>query len=180
LTVSNEEKRSTEHEGDASGAQDVISPPASSASPASVAQGPVEQPATGQPQQIAVAMAQFVGPLPPPAMLEHYNRVFPGCAERIIKMAEGQALHRQGLEQAVVQSKIDNERRGQWCAFVLGMTGVIGAVLLLAMGRDLAGFGIFVVSLGSLIGVFIVAQRTQAKELDEKRKNAQSVRTPVG
>jgi uncharacterized membrane protein len=31
-------------------------------------------------------------------MLAHYEQVFPGCAERIVKMAENQAEHRQGLE----------------------------------------------------------------------------------
>ena len=102
-------------------------------------------------------------------MLQQYNQVFPGCAERIIKMAEDQGRHRQGLEQAVVQSKIGNERRGQWFAFVLGMTGILGAIYLVAIGRNLAGFG-----------VFVVAQRKQAQELADKRREAESVRTPAG
>jgi uncharacterized membrane protein len=123
---------------------------------------------------------EFAGPLPPPAMLEQYNRVFPGCAERIIKMAEDQGRHRQGLEQAVVQSKIANERRGQVFAFVIGLTGILGAVYLVAIGRSLAGFGVFVGSLGSLIGVFIVAYRKQAQELPKKRGEAESVEAPVG
>jgi uncharacterized membrane protein len=125
-------------------------------------------------------MAEFAGPLPPPAMLEQYNRVFPGCAERIVRMAEEQAHHRQGLEQSVIQSKIANERRGQWFAFALGMAGVVGAVYLLATGRRLAGFGVFLVSLGGLVGTFIVTQRAQARELEEKRREAQTLRAPAG
>ena len=32
--------------------------------------------------------ASFSGPLPPPSILEDYDRVCPGAADRIIKMAE--------------------------------------------------------------------------------------------
>jgi uncharacterized membrane protein len=38
-------------------------------------------------------------------MLQGYEEVLPGAADRILRMAEDQAMHRQHLERTVVQSK---------------------------------------------------------------------------
>lgn len=103
-------------------------------------------------------------------MLEHYNHVFPGCAERILKMAEDQAHHRQDLERSVVQAKIGTERRGQWFGFLLGLVGIAGGVYLVRSGQSITGFGVFLTSLGTLVGVFLYGQRKQAKELEGKRR----------
>jgi uncharacterized membrane protein len=37
---------------------------------------------------VAQTGTYFAGPLPPPQILEKYNSIVPGSAERIIKMAE--------------------------------------------------------------------------------------------
>lgn len=65
-----------------------------------------QQPASrsGTRTEIAVTAERFAGPLPHPDILERYDKIVPGLAERIVKMAEGQSQHRQGLEHMVVQS----------------------------------------------------------------------------
>jgi uncharacterized membrane protein len=40
----------------------------------------------------------FSGPLPHPDVLRKFNEIIPGAAERIIKMAEDQSIHRKELE----------------------------------------------------------------------------------
>lgn len=92
-------------------------------------------------------------------------------------MAEDQLRHRQALEKSVIESKIRNERLGQWFAFILGITGIIGAVYLVAIDKPLAGFGVFLGSLGGLVSAFLIAQRRQARELDEKRKEIETAKT---
>ena len=42
--------------------------------------------------------ATFSGPLPPPALLQGYENIKPGFAERIVQMAEGEANHRREQE----------------------------------------------------------------------------------
>ena len=37
---------------------------------------------------VSMVSQEFSGPLPPPAVLDDYNRVVPSAAERIIAMAE--------------------------------------------------------------------------------------------
>ena len=46
----------------------------------------------------------FQGPIPPPSVLEAYEKILPGAAERILKMAENQSTHRQEIEKIVVRS----------------------------------------------------------------------------
>jgi uncharacterized membrane protein len=48
------------------------------------------------------------GPLPNPETLAQYNDIIPDGADRIMKMAEGQASHRQKLEEYVIKT---NSRR---------------------------------------------------------------------
>jgi uncharacterized membrane protein len=54
------------------------------------------------------------GPLPSPEAFEKYNLVLPGAADRILKMAETQATHRQGLERFAV--------RGDFYKTIMGIT----------------------------------------------------------
>jgi uncharacterized membrane protein len=52
--------------------------------------------------QIEATFAQhFRGPLPPPELLEHYEKVLPGGAERIFRMAENEQEHRHALEKTL-------------------------------------------------------------------------------
>ncbi|MBI1739603.1 MAG: DUF2335 domain-containing protein [Acidobacteriales bacterium] len=54
----------------------------------------------------AVEVSRFSGPLPHPEDLAKYEQVLPGSADRIIRMAERQAEHRQNLEKTVVLSNV--------------------------------------------------------------------------
>jgi hypothetical protein len=45
-----------------------------------------------------VASQSWHGPLPPPAALEHFERIVPGAAQRLIDMAEAEQKHRHSIE----------------------------------------------------------------------------------
>ena len=141
----------------------------------------VAHPSTRRPASETTLIQQvvqhFEGPLPPPEVLEHYDRTLPGLAERIAVMAEqrhemarSQATHRRELEKVVVQAKIGNERLGQIFAFILG-SGTIGAGVLLAWnGKETAGISAIVSALATLLTVFFVGRRKQSQELQRKRE----------
>ncbi|WP_175201656.1 DUF2335 domain-containing protein [Achromobacter insolitus] len=48
----------------------------------------------------------YEGPIPPPALLEHYNEIVPGAAERIIAMAESETAHRRQMESMQVNADV--------------------------------------------------------------------------
>jgi len=79
-------------------------------------------------QQSVVAMNQqiFVGPLPPPDVLEAYRRIDPTYPERIMQQFEAEAEC--GRQARINQQKaeIDRDKRGQYLAFM----SIVGILML--------------------------------------------------
>lgn len=111
----------------------------------------------------------FSGPLPPPEVLERYNKIVPGVAERIIKMAEQQSAHRRSLEAQVINSDIKNSKLGLYFGFMIGLTGIIGSVITSIYVSQLAGGVLGIGSLTALTGVFIYGSQSRKKEREERR-----------
>ncbi|EKD93233.1 MAG: hypothetical protein ACD_28C00200G0006 [uncultured bacterium] len=82
----------------------------------------------------------FSGPLPPPNLLQGYENILFGAADRIISMAEKQANHRQDLEKSVTQSNISNERMGMWMAFTLTVSLMGFGAYLILNDKNTAGY----------------------------------------
>jgi len=66
------------------------------------------------------------GPIPDPRTLIHYNSAVPDAAERILSMAENEAMHRQQLEASTLEANIKDRKSlrlemkiGQLLAFML-------------------------------------------------------------
>jgi len=109
---------------------------------------------------------QYSGPLPPPAALEHYERISPGLSDRIVRMAEAEAQHRRLLERheqdfLVADGEQDRKerKRGQVFALVI-------AVIALACSTGCAVYGATVVAsiiggttIVGLVTAFIIGQR---------------------
>ncbi len=112
--------------------------------------------------------AQFAGPLPPPDMLAAYDRVVPGAAERILKMAEEQSRHRQAIEEKVISASIQKSKTGLWFGFIIGLGGLATSCTIALAGQP--GWGSFM-GLGSLAvlsSVFVYGSQQQKKERREK------------
>ncbi len=113
-------------------------------------------------------------------MLEKYNQVFPGCAERIVTMAESQLAHRHQLETTHIQGGQKSERLGQIFGFTLGLVAIVGGIWLIAHGKDVQGLVAILGAIGGLAGVFIYGRRAQAKEREKKRELSQQLPLPYG
>ncbi len=118
----------------------------------------------------------FSGPIPPATELEHYERVHPGLAERIVSMAErqlsmaeSQMRHRQDLESKVITSNVRLSYLGLVSGFVLGTGGLGAAVYLIRLGKELGGGAAFIASLATLAGLFIYGRKKQQR--GEKNRN---------
>jgi uncharacterized membrane protein len=66
---------------------------------------PVRPPAAS-PQSIQLTQQTFQGPVPPPVILEGYERIHPGATNRIFTMAESEQAHRHALEVAATNANI--------------------------------------------------------------------------
>ena len=113
-------------------------------------------------QEISMA---FSGPLPHPEILQKYDEILPGAAERIIKMAEQQAEHRRSMEQQAIKSDIKNSGLGIWCGVIIGISGIIGGIMVAIFGKQpLFGGILSFATLASLVGVFIYGTQSRRKE----------------
>lgn len=89
---------------------------------------------------------QWEGPLPPPAALEHFNRVIPNGADRIMQMVELEQSHRHQQDSRALDAQIKDYRRGHWLGAGVSAVAILGAVLTAYLG------GHFMVSI-ALVGL---------------------------
>ncbi len=95
-----------------------------------------------RPAAVVATATAWQGPIPSPAVLEHYNSIVPNAAERILTMAEEEARIRRDQvqkdhdsENRVKESDVNqyhsDVKRGQYLA-ALVMLGIVAAVVVCA------------------------------------------------
>jgi uncharacterized membrane protein len=114
------------------------------------------------------ALRYSSGPLPAPEVLEHYDRIIPGGAGRIVGWVENQAGHRQSLETKRVLADISHESRGQIFAFILTLLTLGCSTFLIHEGRDVSGLAMILGELSILAGIFVYNRISQVRELRGK------------
>jgi uncharacterized membrane protein len=113
-------------------------------------------------------VAYHEGPLPHPSLLARYDEVIPNGADRIMKMAEEQAKHRQYLEKKVINSDITRSYSGLVAAFFLAAGSIGGGVYVTSIGQGIYGVAIFGATIISLVTTFIYGTNSRKRERDEK------------
>lgn len=113
----------------------------------------------------AVAQVQatsFSGPLPHPDILAKYDAIAPGFADRVIRLAEGEAEHRRRQEAKELDANIEGMhaqikevRLGQIFAFLIGAITIIVGAVVATHGAEWAGGLIGTGGVVSLVSVFI-------------------------
>ncbi|MBI4266931.1 MAG: DUF2335 domain-containing protein [Chloroflexi bacterium] len=117
----------------------------------------------------------YEGPIPDPSTLQEYEKVIPGSADRILRMAERQAEHRQFLEKTVIHGDSRRAFYGLWVGAFVALCVLGGAIFLIYTGHDVAGAVIGGLDIVSLVSVFVygtVSRRT------ERVKKAALLRKP--
>ena len=102
--------------------------------------------------------ASFEGPMPPPAILEGYERLVPGAAERILAMAESDTKHQHAIEFAALNAAEGEVKRGQIFAFVIGLAALLASMFALYMGSPAVAGIIGGTTVVGLVSVFIVGR----------------------
>jgi len=85
---------------------------------------------------MAVSSVHYQGPIPPASELTGINNVVPGGADRVIRMAESQARHRQDMEKVVITSQQSQTAQGQWFAFIIALMLVAAGTFCILKGHD--------------------------------------------
>ena len=108
------------------------------------------------------------GPLPEAQQLEHYERIEPGAANRILTLVENQSAHRQAMEKEVVSSNSRDSLLGIISAFGLGLATIICGTIVILSGHGIYGTLLGGAGLTGLVTAFIYGTRSSRKERAEK------------
>ena len=116
------------------------------------------------------------GPIPPPEVLEKYNQILPGMAQRILAMAEKQSDHRQKVEVAVIKSDIVKSYLGMIFATIIVLFGMAVAALIAVLGNSanskiLAAF-IVAFDFGAVVLIAVNNKKSQTRQLDKRRDSS--------
>ena len=109
-------------------------------------------------QAITQVQATFSGPIPHPLILEEYDRLVPGAAERILAMAEQDAKHQQAMETGTLKAAESSARRGQYFGLIIGLAALSAAMGALAMGSATVAGVIGGTTVVGLVSVFIIGR----------------------
>jgi uncharacterized membrane protein len=77
---------------------------------------------------------QWTGPLPPPAALEHFDRVIPNGADRIMKMIEQEQAHRIAYENETLTAVKGDNKRGHYIGAIACFGALGGAIYTASIG----------------------------------------------
>jgi uncharacterized membrane protein len=130
---------------------------------------------TARVTRLEAHLESFSGPMPNPSLLKDYEAIIPGCAARMLSMAEKQAEHRQSLERIVIIGDSKRADNGLKAGFIVAIVGLISAVLLVVTGHDWAGFTIGGLDLVSLVSVFVYGTISRRSERAKKENQMAQV-----
>lgn len=104
--------------------------------------------------------ASWSGPLPPPAAMAEYDRIYPGAARTILEMAQAEQANRMRLESQDLHHRMWMEKAGLLTGFALCVTGIVLGGLLVYLSKSLEGFGVFLGSIGALVAAMIYKSKS--------------------
>lgn len=131
---------------------------------------------------------RFEGPIPPPAVLQGYEQILPGAAERILRMAEQQAAHRHSLELKSINANISgadrqleladkqlkavyaSDKLGQWLGFAVSMCCLGGGIYLGVIGQPWLAGVLVSLPIASVIKAFRDQGQQQPKDKHDEQK----------
>jgi len=82
----------------------------------------------------AIQTSQWTGPLPNPEALEHFERILPGSANRLILLLEREQAFRIDAEKTALAARIAFGARGQYLGFSVAALAILAVVVTAYMG----------------------------------------------
>ncbi len=113
--------------------------------------------------------SSYSGPIPSPELLQQFNLVEPGLANRIVAMTEMEGDHRRAMEMKSLDAEIalkhrgfDQVRRGQFFGFAIGTITLLLGAYMATNGASIVGGLVGTGGVVGLVTVFVVGRRTVA------------------
>lgn len=119
-----------------------------------------------QNQLVAIQGQQYSGPIPPPEILQGFENIVPGSAERILRMAEENGKHQRELESKALDGTYKTIKTGQIFGFIIGIVALLSSVVALFLGSEIAASIIGGTTVVGLVTVFVTGRFIESKNND--------------
>lgn len=129
--------------------------------------GTVSQHGTALPNQQpggSIRIQGYSAPIPPPGMVREYEEMHPGFLDRWMRTVEKEQTHDHAISDKILEVQTSLEKRGQACAFVIGVLGLGGGIYLFLTGHDVGGGLVVGGTLVSLVTAFLKSQGAPTPE----------------
>ena len=123
-------------------------------------EGALEELSTRISEKLSVTIS--AGPIPPPDIMEQYEKTLPGSADRILKMAENQSEHRQSLEKQRLSFSNREVHLGQIFGFLIGAIAIVTGGYTALSGAQIPGGVIGTSAVIGLVSVFVIGSKRKS------------------
>ena len=129
----------------------------------------------GQESQLRFLTQVYQGPLPPPRILEEYEKIKPGAAQEIFDMAHKAQEHQISMEKA----RMNYANRNLAFNFILGLVGQIGTIAITLTSFIMAfvfmqfgavKLGYLVASVSTIVTGYLIWWKVSEADKKNKRK----------
>ncbi|WP_083918270.1 DUF2335 domain-containing protein [Methylosarcina fibrata] len=128
-------------------------------------------------QVVSAQLTNYQGPIPHPDILRGFDQLVPGTAQRLIKLAEDESLHRRRLEALALNSNIETQQKqialderqirsvsrsdaiGQIFGFIICLICIASATYLGLKDHEWLAGAIAAIPTGALIKAFILNKK---------------------
>lgn len=131
-----------------------------------------------------IEISKITSPYPPPELLDHYEKVYPGFINKIIEYIDknqeqrikAQQHHAEvekldiGIAEKFLEYSYFNTKRGQWQAFIIALIGLTGGIICAFLKLEVLGAAFVGFPLASIISNFLVSRNSKEKHRGPKRK----------
>lgn len=112
-------------------------------------------------KRLVASVGKFIStPVPPPKVLEGYDKYVEGGAKWLLQYTKDEQQHRHKMN----RRELNYYSAGQVMGFLLGLSGVGGGIFLAGSGVEWFGFGIFFTSVVSLVSLFVYNKKHETNE----------------
>lgn len=132
--------------------------------------------------EICVSSQFSSGPIPAPQILDGYEKICPGSADRIIKMAEEESAHRRKMEEKALNAEIEFNQRslkidgretmlGQIFGLIIGSLTILCGSYVAVSGAYWPGTIIGSTGVVGLVTTFIVGRKGTQNNITNTQGN---------
>lgn len=126
----------------------------------------VSDPETKKIASVVRSLRISSGPIPDPSILKEYDEVHEGLADRIVRMAESEQLHRHKMEAIETKEPFKIAKLGQWFGLFSIVVAFGFAGFLAFTGNPGWGTAVAAIDVVALAAVFVTGQKEKNRTND--------------